>query len=63
MTHRIEITRSEAKARGLTHFFTGAPCENGHVAERYVSNLQCVECNRAPLQALAPLLNKITFKL
>lgn len=33
---------SETRAR----YFTGKPCTNGHVAERYVANDACVECNR-----------------
>jgi hypothetical protein len=40
------ISRAEAKARGLTHYFTGEPCGNGHVAVRYTSKGKCVECIR-----------------
>ena len=39
------LTRDEAAMRGLTRFYTGRPCKNGHTAERYVSNRQCVFCN------------------
>lgn len=39
------FTRDEAAKRGLTRFYTGSPCKNGHIAERYVSNRQCVFCN------------------
>jgi 5-methylcytosine-specific restriction endonuclease McrA len=39
-------TRAEAKAMGLTRYFTGRPCKHGHVAERMEKNKQCVECNR-----------------
>lgn len=38
-------TRDEAAMRGLSRFWTGRPCKFGHVAERYVSNRQCVQCN------------------
>lgn len=38
------ITRAEAKARGLKRYFTNKPCKHGHVAERFVSGLSCVEC-------------------
>jgi len=38
------ISRAEAKARGLTRFFTGRPCDRGHVAERTVLRKTCVEC-------------------
>jgi hypothetical protein len=31
------ITRTAAKAQGLKHYFTGKPCNRGHVAERYVN--------------------------
>lgn len=27
-------------------YFTGKPCKRGHVAERFVSTRNCVECNR-----------------
>jgi hypothetical protein len=40
------ITRKEAKALGLKHYFSGVPCKRGHVRERCVSNRQCVECER-----------------
>lgn len=38
------ITRAEAKALGLSGYFTGKPCKHGHVAERRVVNHQCREC-------------------
>jgi 5-methylcytosine-specific restriction endonuclease McrA len=40
----VIISRSEARAQGLKRYFTGKPCHKGHVAERYVSNLECVVC-------------------
>src|SRR5688572_294654 len=27
-------------------YFTGAPCPKGHIAERFASNRQCIECHR-----------------
>jgi len=39
------LTREEAAACGLSRFWTGRPCKFGHIAERYVSNRQCVHCN------------------
>lgn len=39
------ITRTDAKASGLTRYFTGKACSLGHVCERYVSNFSCVICN------------------
>jgi hypothetical protein len=41
-----QITRAEAKARGLKRYFTGKPCKRGHVCERIISNRRCVECLR-----------------
>lgn len=35
------ISRKEAKAAGLKHYFTGDPCKYGHVNERLVSNRRC----------------------
>lgn len=41
------ISQAEARAAGLTRFFTGEPCVKGHIAERWVSNPRvCVDCNR-----------------
>ena len=40
------ITRQEAIAQGLRHYFTGKPCEHGHTAQRWVKTFICVECNR-----------------
>ena len=36
-------TRAAAKAAGATHYFTGLPCEHGHIALRKVKGV-CVEC-------------------
>ena len=41
---RPPSTAGEARARGLTRFFTGKPCKRGHVAERYVCARKCVLC-------------------
>lgn len=40
------ITLSEARAQGLTRYFTGKPCKYGHVCERRVSDRVCIECER-----------------
>lgn len=39
-------SRREAKAQGAPRYFTGKPCKNGHVAERYVFG-GCVPCHQA----------------
>lgn len=36
--------RKDALALGLKHYFTGLPCERGHVSRRYTSGLRCVDC-------------------
>lgn len=38
------MTRCEAVEAGSTRYFTGKPCTNGHVAERYVVNRVCCVC-------------------
>lgn len=38
------ISRKDARAAGLTKYFTGKPCPNGHVAERRVVECRCLEC-------------------
>ncbi len=44
---RQVMTRAEAKALDLKHYFTGVPCKQGHVAERYVAaGCGCCECKR-----------------
>jgi Na+-translocating ferredoxin:NAD+ oxidoreductase RnfC subunit len=39
------LTRQEALNIGYSRYFTGKPCKHGHVAERYATSRQCVECN------------------
>lgn len=40
------VTLQEAKERGLNRFFTGRPCEHGHISERLVINGACHACVR-----------------
>jgi Recombination endonuclease VII len=42
--HSIATSREEAKALGLTRYFTGTPCKRGHLADRYVIAARCVLC-------------------
>jgi hypothetical protein len=44
-------TRIEAKAAGLKHYFPGTTCQTGHMAARYTSTGQCVECKRLQYQS------------
>jgi len=41
------ISRTEARAQGLTRYFTNDPCKHRHIAQRYVSNSRCVVCSVA----------------
>jgi hypothetical protein len=43
-THEI-ISRKDAKAKGLKHYFTGKPCKNGHIGLRRVSETGCSTCS------------------
>ena len=45
------ITRKEAIAQGLKRYFTGKPCKNGHIAERYCSTKSCLTCDQAHSKA------------
>lgn len=40
------VKRGDAKAIGVTHYFTGKPCKYGHIEQRQVCNWDCVECVR-----------------
>ena len=44
MTPMELISRKEAREQGLTRYFTGKPCKNGHTSERFVSNKTCCAC-------------------
>ena len=41
------ITRKTARALGLTSYYTGEPCKNGHTSYRYVQSGTCAQCIRA----------------
>jgi 5-methylcytosine-specific restriction endonuclease McrA len=38
------ITRKIAISQNLIRYYTGKPCKNGHIAERFVSSGGCEEC-------------------
>ena len=40
------ISRAQARANGLTKYFTGKPCKNHHIVERRVANGTCDLCYR-----------------
>lgn len=41
------ISRRDAQAAGLSRYFTGVSCPQGHIAQRYVSSRLCVLCAAA----------------
>lgn len=43
---RVIISRKKAREKGLDMYFTGKPCKNGHINERYVSNNACIDCSQ-----------------
>lgn len=45
MTPKI-ISRADARAVGLMHYFTGTPCPRGHIDYRFVSVGTCKACAR-----------------
>ncbi len=40
------INRKRAIELGLTTYFTGKPCKNGHICGRFIANKTCKECLR-----------------
>jgi len=38
--------RATAQAKGEDRYFTGKPCQNGHIVERNTNTGRCVECHR-----------------
>src|SRR5512139_2332428 len=45
------ITREQAKASGLTRYFTGKPCVRGHFSERRTASGSCLVCINEDKQA------------
>lgn len=39
-------TRKEAVATGSKYYFSGEPCNHGHICERLTKNWTCLECQR-----------------
>lgn len=40
----VIISRREALAKGLMFYFTGKPCQRGHICQRYVCSWGCCDC-------------------
>jgi hypothetical protein len=49
---KVKQAREVAAEQGLTHYFTGAPCMHGHLAERRVKDRVCSECDRIKMAKL-----------
>lgn len=43
----LPATRQEARQQGAPRYFTGVPCKNGHLSERYTKHAKCVACAMA----------------
>lgn len=48
------VTRAEARALGLSRYFTGKPCIRGHISERYTKSI-CVECQKENAKKADPV--------
>lgn len=42
----LPTTRREALSAGVSHYFTGRPCKQGHIRKRQATDGSCVECTR-----------------
>lgn len=40
----MDLEKSDSAGK---HYFTGKPCKNGHIANRFRSSRMCVECAKA----------------
>ena len=47
------LSREDAKVLGLKRYFTGKPCPHGHIVERRVSTMKCIQCCRDEFTAWA----------
>ena len=43
------MLRAQASELGLTHYFTGQPCINGHISKRRVKDRCCLKCDVSPV--------------
>ena len=44
MANKI-ITREDAINKGLPNYFTGIPCQKGHISKRRTLNGVCLKCD------------------
>lgn len=43
---RLPPTRAHAKAMRKRHYFTGVPCDKGHISRRRTRNYECKRCHK-----------------
>jgi DNA-binding XRE family transcriptional regulator len=55
------VIRKAAQAAGKSTYETGMPCKHGHIAPRFVCNMNCVECHRTIKRKSAPPMSSETF--
>jgi len=55
------VSRQEAKERGLKRYFTGEPCQKGHIAERLTNSSHCVKCLKERDEIRASTLKRRTY--
>ena len=48
---RKVISRKAAQEKDLPRYFTGVPCQHGHVMERKTTTCVCVVCQREKIRA------------
>ncbi len=54
--------RDRARAAGAKFYFTDQPCHRGHLAPRYTSTTQCVECQHEHYRRNAPTRRRATLE-
>lgn len=54
------ISRQEAIEAKVNRYFTGGPCKNGHVSERWTLNGGCIECQTEARRELSERLRSVT---
>jgi len=49
------ISPKQAKSQGLARYFTGKPCKNGHIYERYTASRKCRKCTHVKVKKFSGL--------
>lgn len=56
--NELPASRDAAIDGGELFYYTGLACRKGHVAKRYTTSGQCIECARATFRAKADRIKK-----